>query len=74
MKESGCLLDERAELHIAVCAMELSVIIVVRQKRAIDDCPIIDAGLKEFGERTPRQHGGDTVHLPRLRDIVSYGD
>src|SRR5574341_2507080 len=54
--EKGCrALDHRAELRIAVCAVELSVIVVVDQKWSIDQVPIVDAGLEEVRERTPRQ-------------------
>ena len=54
VKKAGGLLDSQAELGIAVCAVELAVIVEVSQKRSIDQVPVIDAGLEEVGERTPR--------------------
>jgi hypothetical protein len=67
-------LDHGPELGVAVCAVELPVIVVVAQKRSVDQAPIIDAGFEEIRERTPWEHGRAIVHLSGLRNMFSYGD
>src|ERR1043166_6865999 len=72
MEEGGRPLHRRAELRISECPVELPVVIVVGQKRTIDQGPIGDAGIEKVGERTPG-HRGRNVHLPHLHNILSYG-
>jgi len=74
MEKGGCPLDHRAELGVAVCAVELPVIVVVGQKRSVDQAMIIDAGFEEIRERTSWERGRAIVHLPGLRTILSHGD
>ena len=50
MEKSGRPVDHRAELVVAVCAVELSIIVVVSQKRPVDQRSIIGAGLEEIRE------------------------
>ena len=52
MEECSGPLDHHAELGVAVCAVELPVIVLVDQKWPVDQRPIVDAGLEEIRERT----------------------
>jgi len=74
MEKGGCPLDHRAELGVAVCAVELPVIVVVGQKRSVDQAMIIDAGFEEIRERTSWERGRAIIQLSGLRNMFSDGD
>jgi hypothetical protein len=74
MEKRGRPLDHCAELGVAVCAVELSIVVVVGQKQPADQRPIVDTGLEEIRKRTPWECGRAFVHLSGLRDMFSYSD
>jgi len=65
--------SDRAELDVPVRAVELSIV-VVGQKRPVDQRPIVDAGLEEIRKRIPWERGRAIVHLSGLRNMFSDGD
>jgi hypothetical protein len=74
LEDGDHLLDRHAELSVAVCAVALSVIVVVGQKRPVNRRSIKDVGVEEIRKRAPWEHGRALVHLSSLRNILSYGD
>jgi len=50
VEKGGGLLDGPTELSIAICAMELAVVVIIDEKRAMGEVSIIDPGLEELRE------------------------
>src|SRR5215467_6396364 len=74
VEKVGGLSDSSSELGIAICVVETPVVVVIGQKRSIDQVPIIDSGREELCERMPGQRQSVTLHLPCLRNMLSHGD
>src|SRR6476661_5137018 len=74
MKEGRGLFDQPAKLGIGVAAIDVPLVIVIREEWSIGYGGMMHAGTEEFGKGGPRERPRGTFHLSGLLNAVMHVD